>query len=98
MSLNPNAADRDGLRERALADLGIDVEVTHVGGGKVQLGPIDVSVLDRIIDLDGAYVHAAHDDCYTEDDVTIADHDGYDRGHKAAIAEVRSLTDKAAAS
>jgi hypothetical protein len=61
---NPNAADRDGLRERALADAGIDAEIRH-GGGVVTI-TIAEDQLDTLMRApsgvslaSGDYSHAA---------------------------------------
>lgn len=45
---NPNAVERDGFRERALADLGVNVEVRHVHPGVVNL-TLPTRILDDLI-------------------------------------------------
>lgn len=86
---NPNAVDRDGPRETALADEHgiLDAEVRHVGGGKVSV-LLDVKALDDLLAGETAY---SEEDCFTEDDIDDARREGYSDGRREVLAEITRL-------
>lgn len=91
----PNAANRDGYRETALLDLGIDTPVIHDGLGRCMV-TLPVRKLDEIIErMEGPDRHHAD-----EDDLAIAYEDGVAAGRAQVMVELEEFaaTKKATAS
>jgi hypothetical protein len=85
---NPNAADRDGLRERALADAGIDAEIRHGGGMATITVPEDQ--LDALMRSRSGVSLAAGD--YSRSDMARQ----YDRGVTEGRRRERAAAKKGA--